>query len=219
MATKLIMSSPAILSQSKAQLVDFSKPFKNEAVIRLRNSSLTLLASIVLATVLPIPSPWTSTNIVMSRPRNTGAFWFALCSLELLFLGLLSLNIVQALFALKYPRNPLPSTQTPVKFAMTPPTKEKKRLVMSPASTPQPQREFGASYRSSPLSTPSRTLQYSLPPSVSPFKGSVPSIPSTPSPSISSPLAAYRGRHSTSVGQPLDGSVLRRLTSDEDEEE
>ncbi|OJA15038.1 hypothetical protein AZE42_11326 [Rhizopogon vesiculosus] len=82
--------------------------------------------------------------------------------------------------------------------------------------TPQPQRTFSP-YASSPVSTPSRTLQYSIseptPPPFSSVNSST-GIPQTPS-----PLSAYREKHSASTRHAFHGSVLSRLTKDDEEDD
>lgn len=84
-------------------------------------------------------------------------------------------------------------------------------------SSHQPQKAFSSSlYASSPLSTPSRTLHYSIPNSTpldSSFASSTSSFPGSPSPAYNSPLAAYRGKHKTGAGRECfhilwTGSVL-----------
>jgi len=80
--------------------------------------------------------------------------------------------------------------------------------------TPQKQKPFNpssstlstSSYLTSPVSTPSRTLNYKFP-AASPFNDSTnsnvsmsTSVPPSPSPLLSSPLMAYRGKHPQSAG-------------------
>ena len=75
-------SSPHILSPSAAlfaatkarDLPDFVKPYKNEALIRLRNSTMSLVTLTVMTYLLPIPSLWTALNIVRGN-QNKGFLW------------------------------------------------------------------------------------------------------------------------------------------------
>jgi len=88
--------------------------------------------------------------------------------------------------------------------------------------TPQKQRPFNptsstlstSTYLTSPVSTPSRTLNYKFP-TASPFNDSTnsnmsmsTSVPPSPSPLLSSPLMAYRGKHSQSAGSKCTASTL-----------
>ncbi|KIK95492.1 hypothetical protein PAXRUDRAFT_378968 [Paxillus rubicundulus Ve08.2h10] len=210
--------SAALFAASKAKhLSDFSKPYKNEAVLRLRNTTMSLLALILLTHLLPVPSLWTAFNVVRGG-SDVGAVW-AVCAAELSLSGLLGLNLIQAAVAIRYPRSPLPPPFTPpAKGITTPQGQKKRRTILSPGTSPQAQRSFTPSYVPSPASTPSRTLHYSMPSTPSPFGvslGSSASMPSTPSPS----LAAYHGRHPPSLGQPFNASTLSRLTGDSDEEQ
>ncbi|KAF9785466.1 hypothetical protein BJ322DRAFT_1108901 [Thelephora terrestris] len=43
-------------------------------------------------------------------------------------------------------------------------------------------------------------------------------VPPSPSPLLSSPLMAYRGKHSQSAGRPLKSSFLGELTADDDDD-
>jgi len=68
-------------------------------------------------------------------------------------------------------------------------------------TSPQQQRSFSSSYASSPISTPSRVLNYSIPsPSPSRFNVSINSSASLP-PSPSPILSAFRGKQPTYVGR------------------
>ncbi|KAH7923685.1 hypothetical protein BV22DRAFT_1014879 [Leucogyrophana mollusca] len=225
MAAKSVLpGSPAFLSQSKNMLIDLGKPHKNEAVVRMRNNTAGLGVLFLLTNLLPIPSVWTSLNVVLSERSSSTTWGLLLSASELALFGLFALNILQAAFALKYPRKPLPPMSSPAKaLHMSPPNQSSRRRLLSPNTSPQSQRSFSSSYIASPTSTPSRTLQYSLPTTPSPFNASINSstlsMPPTPSPSISSPLAAYRGRHSMSTGHAFNGSLLSRLAPDSDEDD
>lgn len=149
--------------------------------------------------------------------------------------ALLMMSIFQSAFALKYPKDPFPPIPTPVKPFNTPANSPavSKHKILSPTAcsprnrmcprvltrvfqkvTPQKQKPFNpasstlstSTYLTSPVSTPSRTLNYKLP-TASPFNDSTNSnvsmstgVPPSPSPLLSSPLMAYRGKHSHTAG-------------------
>ncbi|KAH7881963.1 hypothetical protein F5I97DRAFT_459867 [Phlebopus sp. FC_14] len=217
-SSQLLSPSAALFtSKPSGRLVDFSKPHKNEAMLRLRNTTLSLVVLIVLTNLLPVPSLWTAVKVVRGN-EDRGTLW-TICAAELLTLALLALNIVQSAIAIKYPRKPLPPIPvSPAKNLVTPQSQKTRRKLLSPTTSPQAQRSFTSSYVSSPVSTPSRTLHYSMPSTPSPFgvslNSSTGSLPPTPSPS----LAAYYGRHTPSTGHPFNGSTLSQLASDSDEE-
>ncbi|KAF8553025.1 hypothetical protein OG21DRAFT_1597863 [Imleria badia] len=213
-------SSPASLlfATAKAkQFTDFSKPHKNEAFVRLRNSTLCLVTLVLFTYLLPVPSLWTALNVVRGE-GGVGVFW-AVCAAEVSLSGLLALNLIQAAVAIQYPRTPLPPLpSSPAKSLLTPQGQKKRRTILSPGTSPQAQRSFTSSYVPSPVSTPSRTLHYPMPSTPSPFGvslgASTSSAPSTPSPS----LAAYHGRHPTSLGRAFNGSTLSLLAGDSDDD-
>ncbi|KAI5980785.1 hypothetical protein EDD15DRAFT_2381194 [Pisolithus albus] len=245
-----VLRTPAVFSATK-DIPDCIKPYKNEALIRLRNSSVCLVALVVTTHLLPVPSLWTAVNVVRDgERRDTGCLW-GICATELGFLALLILNIVQAAFALKYPRKPHHSHVSPAKsLQVTPQSQNKRQPILSPnvgimpfsflpvwgqtvdgyfhfehgtdtqASTgPRAPQRTSSLYNSSPLSTPSRTLYYSMPSTPSSFNisltSSTSSMPPTPSPS----LGAYHARHGGSTGQPFDGLTLSALADAQSDEE
>ncbi|KAJ8591541.1 hypothetical protein M405DRAFT_873197 [Rhizopogon salebrosus TDB-379] len=198
----------------KASLLSL-KPYKNEASLRIRNSSAALVAAFLLTQLTPAPSLWTAVDVVFYESgEGKSAFWM-FCAAELAILGLFTLNALQAALALLYPPKSPPPAPSPSKSIKSPQS-QKRRNVLSPNTTPQPQRTFSP-YASSPVSTPSRTLQYSIPgPTPPPFSSlsSSTGIPQTPS-----PLSVYRGKHSASTGHAFNGSILSRLTKDDDEDD
>ncbi|EGN96952.1 hypothetical protein SERLA73DRAFT_185209 [Serpula lacrymans var. lacrymans S7.3] len=219
------MASPSVaLSQTRTRILDFAKPHKSEAAVRLRTSTAGIAILLLVMNLSPLPSLWTCFGVVLSQNSSATSWWFYLCSAELALLSLFALNVLQAGYALKYPRAPLPPLQSPAKANYISPVSQKKRLrTFTPNTSPQLQKSFSSSYISSPISTPSRTLHYTMPSSPSPFNtplnSSSISIPPSPSPVIASPLAAYRGRHSASVGHAFDGSILSRLNHDSEDDE
>ncbi|KAG1747829.1 uncharacterized protein EDB91DRAFT_1115001 [Suillus paluster] len=204
------------LTPLKASILSL-KPHKNEASLRIRNSSAAVLAVLFLTHLTPAPSLWTAIDVVFNDlGEGKSAFWM-LCAAELTILSLFTLNALQAAVALMYPPKHLPLTPSPTKSIKTPQLQsQKRRHVLSPHTSPQPQRTFSP-YASSPVSTPSRTLQYSIPgPTPPPFSSLNSSTGMPPTPS---PLSAYRGKHSASTGHAFNGSILSRLTKDDDEDE
>lgn len=214
---------PGVFSASKANdIPDCIKPYKNEALIRLRNSTVGLVALVVTTHILPLPSLWTAANVVRDRGQSDIGFLWGVCATELGFLALLILNTAQAAYALRYPRKPHSTHVSPAKaLQVTPQSQKKRRSILSPASSmgPRAPQRTSSLYTSSPLSTPSRTLYYSMPSTPSPFNASLTSstssMPPTPSPS----LGAYHARHGDSPGQPFDGLTLSKLTDAQSDEE
>jgi hypothetical protein len=153
-------SSPASLlfATAKAkQFTDFSKPHKNEAFVRLRNSTLCLVTLVLFTYLLPVPSLWTALNVVRGE-GGVGVFWavcaagMPTCQLDMEFdtdwfsflsevslSGLLALNLIQAAVAIQYPRTPLPPLpSSPAKSLLTPQGQKKRRTILSPGvSTPK----------------------------------------------------------------------------------
>ncbi|KAG6381851.1 hypothetical protein JVT61DRAFT_464 [Boletus reticuloceps] len=193
--------SPASLlfaTSNAKRLAHFSKPHRNEALLRLRNSTLCLVTLGLLTYLLPVPSLWTALNVVRGE-GHVDVFW-AVCAAEVALSGLLALNIIQAAVAIQYPRTPLPPLpSSPAKGLLTPQGQKKRRTILSPATSPQTQRSFTSS-------TPS-------PFGVS-FGASTSSVPSTPSPS----LAAYHGKHPPSLGRAFNGLSLSLLAGDSDDD-
>ena len=146
--------SPASLlfATSKAkQFAHFSKPHKNEAFVRLRNSTLSLVTLALLTYLSPVPSLWTALNVVRGE-RDVNLFW-AVCAAgtptcplhvgcltwvsfflpEIALSGLLALNLIQAAVAIQYPRTPLPPLpSSPAKSLLTPQGQKKRRTILSP---------------------------------------------------------------------------------------
>ncbi|KZP19748.1 hypothetical protein FIBSPDRAFT_862447 [Athelia psychrophila] len=209
-------------------LGNYLKPYPNEAFLRLRSSSLALVAAFLFTNLLPVPTPlgaW----IAVTSSDETGLIWWGLSCIELAIFGLLSLNITQSLWALRYPRKSLPPStpSKPRSPALAPPSgasasQTKRRLGgLSPSTTPQTQRPFSlsasSSYAASPVSSPSRTLNYSVPSSLGASRDSNTSFGASTSTGMGSPLAAYRGKHMSPVGRALDGSFLSRLANSQDD--
>ncbi|KAF5362100.1 hypothetical protein D9756_002119 [Leucocoprinus leucothites] len=221
-----------------AQLANHLMPHRAEALQRVRVNSICLVTGILVSYLLPIPSLHKAIHVVRARGYESGAGewlyrWF--CILEVATFSLLLFNILHGMYAVQYPRASFPPVTSPAK-----PTIMKKDVVspqrsfkvLSPQSSPQPQKPFSfspsssfgrsmsANYPSSPVSTPSRVVHYPALPNVSTTSqvstSSSINLLSTPSPVAT----AYRGKHlSNSVGHALDGSYLGQLAQDKMEEE
>ncbi|KAI0357873.1 hypothetical protein OH77DRAFT_1422008 [Trametes cingulata] len=216
------MAIAAASSTSSTSVLDWFKPLRSEAIARLRTNVVGLVGFAVLSNLLPVPSFWRAFDVVWQR-RQVSAPYYYLCAAELALVAILLLNILQAAYALKYPRVPPPPPPSPAKSAarntpLSPPSRQWRLSGITPNSSPQRQKSF-SSYAPSPVSTPSRTINYTIPSSLSspPDASFASSISLQGSPA--SPLAAYRGRHSASVGRAFDGSLLSRLAKDESDEE
>ncbi|KAJ7455363.1 hypothetical protein B0H11DRAFT_2067791 [Mycena galericulata] len=219
-------------------IANYFKPHRAEALLRIRTNVFALLLIAVLSSLIPrIPSLPTALTVALAgnRHRRWSSDWIyaSLCILEVSAVVWLSLNILQAVYAVKYPRAPLPPSPSPAKtkgIHMAPPTPQRS-FRLSPNSSPQLQKSFSfgasgsalqssssATYPSSPLSTPSRVLHYSgLPPSASTstFVSSTSTI-HTPSPILST----YLGKHGAEyTARPFDGAFLTELRKHPDSDE
>ncbi|KAJ7227277.1 hypothetical protein GGX14DRAFT_555845 [Mycena pura] len=219
-------------------IVDYFKPHRTEALLRIRRNVFALLLIAVLSSLVPrIPALPTALAVVLSYKRHRwGSIYASFCVLgkvrppdsQVGVVVLLSLNILQACLAVKYPRTPLPPSPSPAKtkgLHMSPPTPQRS-LRLSPNSSPQPQKSFsfGASasalqsststYPPSPLSTPSRVLQYSIAPTSS--TSSLLSSINTPSPILST----YHGKHGGDyMARSFDGAYLAEIRNRPDSDE
>jgi hypothetical protein len=118
-------------SSPLAHLSNNIKPHPNEALLRLRSSSLALLSVFLVTNLLPLPNPLHAWKVVFSGHAGGGPIWWGLCCAELALLSILLLNTLQSIYAIKYPRAPLPSGPSStkrLKIASTPAPKTKKRL-------------------------------------------------------------------------------------------
>ncbi|KAJ6576555.1 hypothetical protein DFH09DRAFT_1311226 [Mycena vulgaris] len=222
-------------------IADYFKPHRAEALVRIRSNVFVILLIAVLSFLIPrIPALPTALAVALSGKRHrwwsSDGFYASFCiigeSPEVAAVALLSLNILQAVYAVNYPRAPLPPSPSPAKakgIHMAPPTPQRS-LRLSPNSSPQPQKSFsfGASgsalqsstggYPTSPVSTPSRVLHYSIPPSssTSTFMSSTSTTMHTPSPILST----YLGKHGADyTARPFDGAFLSEIRSHPDSDE
>lgn len=73
-----------IMSSTTPSLLDFLKPRKNEAILKLRNSIVALVVLVILTNLSPLPSVWTSTRLawgVLTRAKTPDFSygWWLLC--------------------------------------------------------------------------------------------------------------------------------------------
>ncbi|KAJ7285078.1 hypothetical protein C8J57DRAFT_709113 [Mycena rebaudengoi] len=219
------------MSFTMESITNYFKPHRGEALLRIRSNAFIFLLIAVLSSLIPrIPALPTALAVVLSARRHTWwtADWlYASFCMLVGAVALLSLNILQGIYAVNYPRAPLPPSPLPAKgksIHMAPPTPQRS-FKLSPNSSPQPQKSFSfpspasASYPSSPLSTPSRVMHYSIPANPSSSTSSTSTFASTlhtPSPIIS----AYHGKHQSGfTARPVDGAFLAGLLADESDED
>ncbi|KAK7033543.1 hypothetical protein VNI00_012767 [Paramarasmius palmivorus] len=215
-------------------LTAYFRPLKAEALVRVRVNVLCLLTLCLATYLFPIPSIPSSIRAVLSEGG-----WKLGKIVELLEVAITSIcayNILEGLYAIKYPRAPPPpSNASPMKkkpgLVMSPSPAKRPLSIISPNTTPNklfPSPSLSTSlshslstskYAQSPLTTPSRVMKYSmpLPSSTTTNASSTSTMPPTPSPIVS----AYRGkqRSSGSSGRPIDGLYLSQMHKEEESEE
>ena len=127
------MAVSAGSSTATASLVDWFKPLRSEAIARLRMNAVGLVGLTIFTNLLPVPSPWKAVDVVW-RQRPTSAPYYYLCLagtslhasprylvrlhedvIELAMFAMFLFNVLQASYALKYPRAPLPPPPSPAK--------------------------------------------------------------------------------------------------------
>ncbi|KAF9546305.1 hypothetical protein CPC08DRAFT_700018 [Agrocybe pediades] len=233
------------------------KPHKAEAFQRIRINAACLVTTLVISYLLPLPSIPSALKLLVFSARAHGHpaswsaewIWERVCFLEMGLVSLWMYNIVEALYAIKYPRTPLPAVTSPAAKktlksaipASTSTTPKRAFKILSPNTSPQPQRPFapssslssvsmalhslsastGSGYPPSPVSTPSRVLHYNTPLSSSTGTASILNASSTSSNYLDTPspvISAYRGKHiGGDVGRALDGSYLSRIMQEEED--
>ncbi|KAJ7067025.1 hypothetical protein C8F01DRAFT_1247432 [Mycena amicta] len=194
-------------------ITDLLKPHRSEALFRLRASVSSIILICLLSFLVP-RVPALPTALAVARNTSLIPSKILMARIEVGVIALLSINIVQSIFALRYPRAPIPPSPAPAKtkgFRVAPATPQR-ILNLSPNSSPQPQKSFSFStsaYPPSPLSTPSRVLQYSMAPgsSTSSLMSSTSTL-NTPSPILSS----YHGKHTADyLARSFDGACLSEI--------
>ncbi|KAG5641782.1 hypothetical protein DXG03_004258 [Asterophora parasitica] len=212
------------------------KPHRAEALQRIRVNAFCILLLVVFSNLLPLPSLQRALGVVLTAKKperwDVDWVWRWFCVAEVTFAGVFAFNVMEGVYAVKYPRSSQPTTPARPKTLFSPTPNNKRAFkVLSPNSSPQPQKSFSASlsqsasfsaspskYASSPLSTPSRVVHY---PSISTnTQASSTSTMAfhahaTPSPVVS----AYRGKHANGVGRALDDSYLGRISLETEEKD
>ncbi|KAF4569410.1 hypothetical protein EYR40_008387 [Pleurotus pulmonarius] len=208
------------------------KPYRSEALLRIRINTLAVGFLAVTTYLLPIPSIFAASRVTWRELRGNGlmallggGLYELTCLFESLVMVVIVFNIVQAGFALRFPRKPLPPKSVPPtpKINAASPMAQKKKLsdALSPSAA-SPQRPF-------PTPGTTKTFNVSL---ASPSLGDSPggnlnSSTFTFGSSLGSPspvLSAYRGKHSSGAGRALDAPFLNRLLAaqqddDDDDDE
>lgn len=140
-------------------LVDHFKPHRSEALQRLRLNGFSLLTLFLLSNLLPLPSLQSAFHVLMAKEREEWnfewwwkwgcllgpsivlldsfrdklmfVFWFTEATIALT----LTYNVFESVYALKYPRAPLPPVHTPAKsknLAVSTPTPKRAFTTLSP---------------------------------------------------------------------------------------
>lgn len=217
-------------SSTLQSIANYFKPHRAEALERIRVNAFCFILVIVLSNLLPLPSLQSALRTVASSRHER---WYSdwvyrwFCILEVAAAVIFAFNVLEGVYALKCPRPPLPPYTSPAKAKQifkTDPTPKRTFKLLSPNTSPQPQKSFssslssssfstaiagGSTYPTSPLSTPSRVLHYPDLLGSTNTQGS--STFQTPSPVLS----AYRGKHANGVGRALDVSFLSQLGMDD----
>ncbi|GJJ09729.1 hypothetical protein Clacol_003953 [Clathrus columnatus] len=150
------------------------------------------------------------------------------CHLELVLLSVVfGFNILVALISLRYPRPPYPPLKTPAKppTIVTPVRRPIKDLGTASAhKTPlsaSANRFNSSGYASTPVSSRSRMLNYSINSSIgSPINFNQSAMSNFSVDSInSSPLAAYRSRHPKQPSEPIGTRILDDLMAAPDDDD
>ncbi|KAF5391118.1 hypothetical protein D9757_003063 [Collybiopsis confluens] len=234
MASKAAVVKPSAFTQ----VFNHFRPHRGEAVIRLRSNTFGLISIFISTWLLPIPSVISAFRLFSSKKalpylgvedQNAWNFDRIVCTLELAIVIILAYNVLEAFYALKYPRKSFPPpSHSPVKKpspvgVFSPSPAKKPFRIISPSSTPtsksklfaySPGQSLSSSqarspqYPPSPVTLPSHVIRYSMPPKPSAAEAggigsSISSSASTmpPTPSPTSPVAsAYRGQHASSFG-------------------
>ncbi|KAL0954186.1 hypothetical protein HGRIS_005314 [Hohenbuehelia grisea] len=167
-------------TNAASSLSTMLKPYPTEATLRIRSNSIAFFFLVLFTQLLPIPSLFTASRVALSvfrkdqlmiRGSEPGMSWKEeygqvyvggetesnlglyelFCMLETAFFFILSFNISQSLYALRFPRRPLsPSRSLPPRpqariTAASPAARDKKKKLfeaLSPQASPQPQRPF-----------------------------------------------------------------------------
>lgn len=220
-------------------VLNYLRPHKAEAFVRLRVNVFCLTALAILTYLLPVPSLGSAFTHVLSQEYAESSWeqrWISVA--EVATASIFLLNIVESVLGIRYPRAPLPPRTPATKSALTKTPNAKSTAKQTPLrelaasvsrnnGTPRHSTQFSpassfaplgsTAYPQSPITTPSRTLNYSLMSSSTNTLGSSTSthIPPTPSPIVS----AYRSKQSAVNGQSINGAFINRLMAARVEDE
>ena len=142
----------SLLSSSITALSNHLKPHRAEALQRIRLNGLCLITTLIVSYLLPIPSLLTAVRILLtpSHHQRWSSEWIyeSLCVfgtytlvltkvkiliiIEMAIVTIFTYNILEASYAVKYPRAPLPQT--------TPSAATKSKT--GPVTSPTPKRAF-----------------------------------------------------------------------------
>ncbi|KAG7442931.1 uncharacterized protein BT62DRAFT_935656 [Guyanagaster necrorhizus] len=193
----------------------YIKPHRAEAIARIRTNTFFLVLLAVATHLLPLPSLPRAIRAVSSNSDAYDGIYGYLCLLEVALSSVLVYNILQSLYAIKYPR-PMPpppssakSKRKAIQVSPTPPRR------LSQLVTPKKISDSSFVPSSSVPHPTASPLRYTLPGSSTSTFASTGSLPPTPSPVVS----AYRGKQLTSnVGRPIDGAFINRLKTEDDDD-
>jgi len=151
-------------SAQKSSFFDLLKPRHHEAVFRLKNSIIGLIALFTLTHLLPLPTPYASAWKVY-RDSFQSSWEKGLAIAELSLFCLLLINIFQSAVAIRSPPAPYPPLPSPSK-PLSPTSRSKE---VQPRATPPTWRNSKAGPGSgsvgssalSPNTTPQRQLAFS----------------------------------------------------------
>jgi len=144
-------------SAQKSSVFDLLKPRHHEAVFRLKNSIIVLIALFTLTHLLPLPTPYASAWKVY-RDSFQSSWEKGLAIVELSLFCLLLINIFQSAIAIRSPPAPYPPIPSPSK-PLSPAARSKE-----PPTWRSSKRGLGSGSSSSALSpntTPQRQLAFS----------------------------------------------------------
>ncbi|KAK0469004.1 uncharacterized protein EV420DRAFT_1633441 [Desarmillaria tabescens] len=205
-----------MLNTNISLISNYIKPHRAEAIARIRTNTFILVLLAVATHLLPVPSLFRAFRAVSSSSDGYDGIYGYLCLLEVALSSVLVYNILQSVYAIKYPR-PIPS----------PPASSAKAKRKTIQASPTPARRLSELVTPKKTSDPSFVPSSSVPhPTASPLRYTLPgsststfastgSLPPTPSPVVS----AYRGKQLTSsMGRPVDGAFISRLKSENEDD-
>ncbi|KAK0484592.1 hypothetical protein IW261DRAFT_1560244 [Armillaria novae-zelandiae] len=204
-----------MLNTKISLISNYIKPHRAEAIARIRTNTFFLVLLAVATHLLPVPSLLRAIRAVSSSSDAYDGIYGYLCLLEVALSSVLVYNILQSVYAVKYPRPTSPpssSAKAKRKTIQASPTPARRlSQLVTPKKTSDPSFVPSSSVPH-PTASP---LRYTLPNSSTNTFASTSSLPPTPSPVVS----AYRGKQLTSsMGRPVDGAFISRLMSEHDDD-